>query len=77
MMATLFVCFHVPHAASQVVEMLCCASLLSCFTGETEETAATVAKEVVDACQAVYSSVSCLLDDIDMPSSNVWLWPRS
>lgn len=45
--------------------------------GESEETAAERAREVVSACQEVHSSVSRLFDGIEMPASSVWLWPRS
>eukprot|EP00878_Enallax_costatus_P001071 GHUV01001208.1.p1 GENE.GHUV01001208.1~~GHUV01001208.1.p1 ORF type:complete len:223 (+),score=32.11 GHUV01001208.1:201-869(+) len=45
--------------------------------GESEETAAVRAREVIAACQAVHASVIRLFDGIEMPASNVWLWPRS
>jgi hypothetical protein len=45
--------------------------------GESEETAAERAREVVAACEDVHRSVSRLFEGIDMPASSVWLWPRS
>ncbi|KAF6264559.1 hypothetical protein COO60DRAFT_1698177 [Scenedesmus sp. NREL 46B-D3] len=44
--------------------------------GESEETAAERARDVVAACEEVHSSVSRLFDGIAMPASSVWLWPR-
>lgn len=43
--------------------------------GETEQSAALRAREVVAACQEVHSNVVRLFDGIDMPASNVWMWP--
>lgn len=43
--------------------------------GESEESAAARAHEVIAACNAVYSSVTRLFDGIAMPASNVWMWP--
>jgi hypothetical protein len=54
-----------------------CARLFVLLPGETEETAAERAREVVAACQEVHSSVSRLFEGIEMPASSVWLWPRS
>jgi hypothetical protein len=53
---------------------VCCPVLLA---GESEETAAERAREVVAACEDVHRSVIRLFDGIDMPASSVWFWPRS
>jgi hypothetical protein len=58
-----------------IVHVMYC--ILVSLAGESEETAAERAREVVAACEDVHCSVSKLFDGIDMPASSVWLWPRS
>jgi hypothetical protein len=43
--------------------------------GETEDSAARHAQEVVAACESVHACVMALFEGIDMPGSSMWMWP--